>query len=118
MLSYLVTNRMALPPPPAAGNGRATNRRAGRDPSVTAFVARVVFVAMAIFTAMTLIVTSPVTVTVPILVALLGGLGASVLAVKSDEWVSSRRARRPLEGRPAHPRGRSRPNGASVLGAR
>jgi hypothetical protein len=117
MLSYLVTNRMPLPPPRATANSRARNRRARRDPSATAFVARVIFVAMAVFTAMTLIVTSPVTVTVPILVALIGGLGASVLAVKSDEWISSRRARRPLEGRSAHPRG-SLPNGAHAPGAR
>jgi len=117
MLSYRVTNRMPLPPPRAAGNSGAANRRAGRDPSATAFVAKVIFVAMAAFTTTTLIVTAPATVTVPILVALIGGLGVSVLAVKSDQWVASRRARRPLEGRSARPRGRSRLNSAHALGA-
>ncbi len=118
MLSYLVTNRMPLPPPRASGNSGAANRRAGRDPSATAFVAKVVFVGMAVFTTMTLIVTAPATVMLPILVALIGGLGASVLAVKSDAWVASRRARRPLERRSARPRGRSRLNSARALGAR
>jgi ABC-type amino acid transport system permease subunit len=66
------------------------HRPASSEPSGIVLVAKVISAAMALVIATTFIATSPQTVMVPVVIALIIGLSAAAVAVKTEAIVTSR----------------------------
>jgi hypothetical protein len=102
MTEHLAPNRMPVPPPIAAANGRAPARfRVTRAPSATVLLAKIILAAVAIVTVAGLIATAPLTVAIPITVVLVAGLGVVALLVRDQEGQAPRPRRRRQPSTPA-----------------